>query len=38
MEAIVVLLVVVIGLAPLDQSALRWRAVSRDPVPDDERR
>ena len=38
MEAIVMLMVVVIGLALLDVAALRWGADSRDPIADDHRR
>ena len=38
MEAIVMLLVVVIGLALLDVAALRWGVDSRDPIADDRRR
>ena len=38
MEAIVMLLVVVIGLALLDVAALRWGVDSRDPIADDHRR
>ncbi len=38
MEAIVMLMVVVIGLALLDVAALRWGADLRDPIADDHRR
>ena len=38
MEAIVMLLVLVIGLGSLDLGALRWGVDSRDPIADDHRR
>jgi nitrogen fixation-related uncharacterized protein len=38
MEAIIMLLVVVIGLVSLGGTSLRWGADSRDPLPDDHRR
>jgi nitrogen fixation-related uncharacterized protein len=38
MEAIVMLIVLVVGVASLDISAFRWGADSRDQMPDDHQR
>jgi len=38
MEAIVMLIVLVVGLVGLDLSSATWGADSRDPLPDDHQR
>ena len=37
MEALFVLMIIVVGLAVLDLTALRWGVDSRAPLPDDHR-
>lgn len=38
MELVIAIMLVVIGLAAFDASAIAWGADSRDPMPDDHRR